>query len=340
MKKNKVDYIKENLDVRKILEHYDFKKLKEYQTEFRACCRIHDGSNETGFVWNKENNLWFCYTGDCGGGDVFDLVMKLEQCDFIVAVNTISSILGLNTDGMEISDSSTNLIKEQNKWLESQRKLHKKINFKEYKLPLAECQSEIPPQFDIRQRLNKVKNFVYPNKKTNSVYKFYKVYPTPNGELYNKLAFPIYENNICVGVALRDVTGIFKPKWMFQPKGLKVSNILYNFDVAKKEIEENDLDEIILVEGILDVMAFENIGIKNVVAIFGSSISEEQYKKILKLGVNVTLCFDNDDAGNKCYRKTKEKFKYSCSIKKIELPEGCDPMDVNPEDLHSAYMAT
>ena len=327
MKQDAVEYIKENIEPRILLEHYDFKKLKEYESEFRACCAIHGGDNESGFIWNKANNLWYCYTGECGGGDAIDLVMKIEHCTFKEAVQKLSQIFKVDISNMSIISSVNNLIKEHKQWLEKQRKLQNPTK-PMYKLPTVE-------KLELPLRYKNLSTFV--KKSKNKPY-MCNVYPISNGNLYNKIVFPLYENNECVGVALRDSTGEFKPKWMFQPKGLKVSNMLYGYDEAVEEIE-NGCEEIILVEGILDVLAFNRIGIYNVVAIFGSSISDEQYRKILKLGINVVFCFDNDDAGNKCYKKAVEKFKYNLSTKKIELPIGCDPEEITPEELQKAYKA-
>ena len=84
--------------------------------------------------------------------------------------------------------------------------------------------------------------------------------------------------------------------------------------------------------------AYHEIGIDNVVAIFGSSISEEQYRKLMLLGTDITLSFDNDEAGNKCKEKTAKKFNNKAIINLINLPENCDPDDINRNELKGCYM--
>ena len=79
---NAVEFINEHLDPMKVLEYYNFQEVTDKGQMIRARCKIHNGDNPTAFCWNKENNLWFCYTGDCGGGDVFSLIEKLEKCNF------------------------------------------------------------------------------------------------------------------------------------------------------------------------------------------------------------------------------------------------------------------
>lgn len=312
-----VEYIKNNTDPMKILNHYNFQHITENENSIRACCAIHGGNNPTGFVWNKENDLWFCYTGNCGGGDIFDLIQKIENINFKEAVYKAAEILELDVSGMTLNLEKNRILNEQKQWLLLQHKKISKNIIKKYEIPFSKYTEE-------NENFTRFENGTI--KFYNS--KFCHLFPTENSMLYNKLVIPLTENGECVGVALRDTTGKFNPKWMYQPPKLKVGNLLYNLENATQTIKEKELNEIILVEGIFDVWAYHEVGIDNVVAVFGSSVSEEQYKKLMKLGVGITLSFDNDDAGNKCKEKAVKLFKNKTELKTINLPSGCDPDDV------------
>ena len=95
----------------KILEYYNFRNIDETDDSIRSCCEIHKGNNPTAFVWNKTNNLWYCYTGNCGGGDIFTLIEKMDGVKFTEAVSIAAKILGISIDGMEIKQQS-NIIKK------------------------------------------------------------------------------------------------------------------------------------------------------------------------------------------------------------------------------------
>ena len=320
-----VRYIEENLVPRAILDYYDFQQITETEDSIRACCRIHGGNNPTGFVWKKDNNLWFCYTGDCHGGDVFNLIQKIEHVDFITSISIAAKILGLNIDGMELVVPEERLRKEQLRWLEKQKrnkKVKDNVN-KEYEIPYTKYFDEL-------------KSFTRFNTETLKHFnaKFCNLFPTENGMLKNKLMIPLIEGERCIGVALRDTTGTYFPKWFYQPKGISLNNVLYNFDEAVKQ----DANELILVEGIFDVWAYYNAGLKNAVAVFGSSVSTEQYKKILRTGKNIVLSFDNDNAGHKCTKKAIELFHNKTEVTIVNLPEGKDPADCTKEELLSAYL--
>ena len=318
-------FIESNLDPRKILDYYDFEHISETDDSFRACCKIHGGNNPSGFVWKKSNNLWFCYTGDCHGGDVFNLVQKLEHCNFQTAVNKTAEILGLDINGMTISTEANRIEREQKIWLQNQKKQIQQIENKklrkQYVLPYTRYYNH---NGDF-QRFDEALLAKFGAK-------FCSLYPTESKVLKDKLVIPIFSEDECVGVGLRDTTGNSLPKWYYQPDGIKTSNLLYNFDAAK------NADEIILTEGIFDVWAYARIGIDNVVAIFGSSISKEQYKKLMQTGAGITLSFDNDKAGNKCRNQAMEMFYAKTELKNIELPSNNDPADCTQEQLLSAYL--
>lgn len=321
-----VDYIVKHLDPILILEYYDFKNIKETDEEIRSCCGIHNGNNPTAFVWNKSNNLWYCYTGDCYGGDVFTLIQKIENVNFITSVKRAAEILGLNITGMKIEKHSDFVLKDTRKWL-NYMKRRKNSTLKEYTLSYT------------KYRTND-SNFKRFSEETITFYnaKFCNVYPTEKTLFYNKLVIPIYFKNVLCGVALRDTTEKSKLKWIYQPKGLEINKLLYNYDLAISSIKEQNLSEIILVEGIFDVWAFHNIGLDNAVAILGSSLKKEQEAILLKSGLDLILAFDGDKAGRKCNEAVTNSFKYKSNITTITFPEGIDPANCTKEDLTYYYI--
>jgi DNA primase len=323
---NVVEYIQDNLDPLVVLNHYGFKHLVETDENIRACCEIHKGNNPTAFIWNKSNNLWFCYTGDCGGGDVFTLVQKMDNVDFTTAVRKTAKILDLDISGLEFTSNRDHILHEQKKWIELQRRRRSHTGcVEEYSLPFTRYYTN----HETFKRFPEVTLEYYSAS-------FCNLYPTINSMLYNKLVIPIFQDEKIVGVALRDTSGTFIPKWFYQPTGLKINSLLYNIDYITKN--SDSLQEVILVEGIFDVWAYHEIGIDNVVAIFGSSLKDEQYKQLLKLPLNIVMSFDNDDAGRKCARETAKKFRNKTQVYNIELPDGKDPGDCTQDELLDVYL--
>ena len=101
---------------------------------------------------------------------------------------------------------------------------------------------------------------------------------------------------------------------------------LYGIYFAKNEISRQD--KCILVEGYLDVLSMHQLGITNVVASSGTSLTVEQIRLIRKFTNNVTIIYDGDSAGIKAaLRGIGLVLKEGLNVKVVLLPEGQDPDD-------------
>ena len=101
---------------------------------------------------------------------------------------------------------------------------------------------------------------------------------------------------------------------------------LYGIYFAKNEISRSD--KCILVEGYLDVLSMHQLGITNVVASSGTSLTVEQIRLIRKFTNNVTIIYDGDSAGIKAaLRGIGLVLKEGLNVKVVLLPEGQDPDD-------------
>ena len=104
------------------------------------------------------------------------------------------------------------------------------------------------------------------------------------------------------------------------------SSSLYGIYFAKNEIARQD--KCILVEGYLDVLSMHQLGITNVVASSGTSLTVEQIRLIRKFTNNVTIIYDGDSAGIKAaLRGIGLVLKEGLNVKVVLLPEGQDPDD-------------
>ena len=104
------------------------------------------------------------------------------------------------------------------------------------------------------------------------------------------------------------------------------SKSLYGIYFAKSEIARQD--RCILVEGYLDVLSMHQLGIKNVVASSGTSLTVDQIRLIRKFTNNITIIYDGDSAGIKAaLRGIGLVLKEGLNVKIVLLPEGQDPDD-------------
>ena len=104
------------------------------------------------------------------------------------------------------------------------------------------------------------------------------------------------------------------------------SKSLYGIYFAKSEISKQN--KCILVEGYLDVLSMHQLGIKNVVASSGTSLTVDQIRLIRKFANNVTIIYDGDGAGIKAaLRGIGLVLKEGLNVKVVLLPDGQDPDD-------------
>ena len=104
------------------------------------------------------------------------------------------------------------------------------------------------------------------------------------------------------------------------------SKSLYGIYFAKSEISKKD--KCILVEGYLDVLQMHQLGILNVVASSGTSLTVEQIRLIHKYTDNITIIYDGDGAGIKAaLRGIGLILKEGMNVKVVLLPDGQDPDD-------------
>ncbi len=93
---------------------------------------------------------------------------------------------------------------------------------------------------------------------------------------------------------------------------------------AKSEISREDC--CILVEGNVDMVTMHQLGIRNVVASCGTSLTVEQVRLIKKFTSNVTIMYDGDPAGiHAALRGIELVLREGLDVKVVLLPEGEDP---------------
>lgn len=318
-----VDVIKANLDVERVLEHYKAKGIAHYGDFIRCCCPIHQGDNNTAFVMNTEKGLWSCKTNDCGDGDIFTLVEKMEDIPFPKAVEKVAEILGLDINEMIIVQRKDSYQKE----LEEFRKY---ISGKKKKKEVKE--------FSLNAEIKQVKKFR--NFKSETLRHFELGYV---GEvslekkaggiftMYERLTIPIYQNGVVVGISLRKMRAQDNPKWFHTPHTLETGQIIYNLDSCTKD------EPIIVCEGMFDVWGWYEAGYTNVVCTFGAHLSKEQYRMLLRTGKDLVWSFDGDGAGLEATKKAVEMFRYKATQWIVHFEEGQDPGNCEPDILNKLY---
>lgn len=315
--------LKENINVVKLLEHYDFAQMSPDGLMMRACCKLHNGDNPSAFVINTETGLWYCHTGDCGGGDIFTLVQAMEDIDFIASVKFVADLFGIDITNLKIEERKEQYLEEMKAWIKvmkSRRSRGKKIySLTELPRPVKSYRSYRQDTLDMFE-LGYLESVVLKKKGSDETY-----------TLRKRLAFPLYQDGVRVGYSLRRTKADDIPKWSHQPSEIQTGKMLYNYDRVKY-----GLGDITVVEGILDVWAYYEIGVPAVAA-FGAHLTDDQFAMLVRTGADITLSYDGDAKGRLATENALQRFRNIATVRVVHFEEGEDPDSIPREELRARY---
>lgn len=313
--------LQSQIDIDSLLEYYKFEIHEDDGKYMRSACKIHDGDNPTAFVINKETSLWYCHTG-CGGGDVFTLVQKMEDCTFVEAVNFLVEKFNLDVEQIEISALELEVRKELQEWMAHNKMLRHKAPFEECPVKPETVEIASYRSFDKSTLDAFGVKFINEISLINKKGKYYTI--------YDRIFFPIMFENKYIGFSLRRSKKDDIMKWSNQPRDIDIGRVLYNYDNV------SDLEEIVVVEGIIDVLACYEANIPSVCT-FGAHLSKEQELLLLKTGADITFAYDGDKAGREATRKAAKQLRNKATIRMIEIPDNEDCESIKRSTLIELY---
>ncbi len=297
------------------------------------------------FTVSDEKEFYHCFsTGE--HGNIFDFLMKTKSVGFGEAVKILAAEAGMQPYRFTNFDQK------------------KELRYKTYKNIFLEYRDYFSKQlysenckeaFDYLNKRGLKKNIIdefklgyvpwknnlyeellkkYSEEEINSTGLYYKSDKTNKyiDRFNSRIIFPV--NNISGdtiafgGRIIRDsklAKYINSPETEFYKKG----SMIFNLDKAKDLRSETD--EVLIVEGYMDVVSVYASGIKNVIANSGTALTEKQISLIWKFFSNPIICLDGDESGQKAalrigerlFPLINEKNKIYFSI----MPEGKDPDD-------------
>ncbi len=150
------------------------------------------------------------------------------------------------------------------------------------------------------------------------------------GRYYDKfrdrVIFPIINTSgKVIGFGGR-VLGDGNPKYLNSPESavFQKKNNLYGLNLSGREVSRED--QIILVEGYMDVISLYQAGVRNVAASLGTALTENQAALIKRYTKNVVLSYDADEAGqNAAMRGIDILYEADCRARVLKVTDGKDP---------------
>ena len=159
----------------------------------------------------------------------------------------------------------------------------------------------------------------------------------------DRVMFPIRDSRGRIIAFGGRVLGDDKPKYLNSPETpvFHKGQELYGLFEARKF--NRSLDEIIVVEGYMDVIALAQQGLRNAVATLGTATSEEHMKRLFRVVPSVLFCFDGDQAGRNAAWRALEAtlpcLQDGRRARFLFLPEGEDPDTLVRSEGSDAFKA-
>lgn len=338
-----INEIRQKNDIVDVISSYIPLNLKG--KNFFGICPFHQDTNPSLSV-SRELQIYKCFS--CGAsGNVYNFVMDYEKVSFPEAVEKLGKRVGISV----ITNNKTKYNKkyeEMFKVNELARKYYQNnlntkegIKAKEYLLK-RNINEDVINQFKIGLSLNEndqltklLQNQKYDLELLNEIGLSNKSYDT----FINRIIFPLDDQfGKTVGFSGRIYHDEKINKYLNSKETpiFKKGEMLYNYSLAKESSRTKN--DIIVVEGFMDVIRLYTIGITNVVALMGTSLTNEQTNQLVKLSRNIVLFLDGDDAGINATQTIGEKLineKYN--VKVISLKDNLDPDTYISENGQEAF---
>lgn len=334
--------IKTEVNLEKVLTHYGILgTFKRRGDNLVGPCPIHKGTNQTQFHISLVKNNFNCFGRCKKGGNVIDFVCAMEKLDKDNAEGFRKAAL-LIQEWFEITSESQPTAKEliQPAKREERRGQPAKGKNQGPDADRGETRDQVinPPLKFVLKNLDLNHPYLAERGLNQETIQTFGLGFCSKGMMAGRIAIPIHnaadELVAYIGRWPQD-EGWPEGEGKYKlPPGFKKSLELFNFHRAK---EFAQLQELILVEGLFDCMKVWQAGFQNLVALMGSSMSEEQERLIVQAvgsGGRVALMFDEDAAGWTCRDEVLERLVFQVYVKVIGLgDEGLQPDSLTEEEI-------
>lgn len=320
--------------------------LRKRGNSFWACCPFHNEKTPS-FSIRQDGQFFKCF--GCGeSGDVITLIMKLENVDFLTAVEMLCKNAGIEMPTMAENDEMQRRKKQRDKAYQILKATtefyHKNLlnapnSQQAHYLQSRKINSAMIEKFQIGASLNYddlPKYLLGLGFDTQDMINAGVVGKNERGNLYDfygtRLIFPIFNGFGDVvaysGRSVSEAPDHTKYKNTPQTIVFNKSEILFAYNFVRDLKKSHMLDTIIIVEGHIDVIACHQAGLTNTIGCMGTALTIQHAKKIKQLVDNVILCLDADNAGRMATYKAIDILKeegLNVKVVRLDVNKAKDP---------------
>ncbi|MBA4374938.1 MAG: DNA primase [Anaerolinea sp.] len=367
-----VDEIKARLDIVDLVS--ETVKLRRSGKSYTGFCPFHPNSKTPAFAVFPDSGTWRCF-GQCNeGGDIFKYVMKREGWDFTESLRFLAERAGVTLEPLTLERKAA-----EDQYDRLRELLEEAANFFQYQL-LKTPAGKTAVDFLVRRGVTQesiqlfglgyapgtydamTNHFGGKGFSTDELIQVGLVNERDSGGFYdkfrNRVMFPIRDAaGKMAGFGARILDPEDVPKFLNSPQTVLFdkSHLLYGLNLSRKPIRTQD--QVVIVEGYLDVILLHQCGFDNTVSPMGTALNEDQLRLLKKFTRRIVLALDADAAGEKATLRGLELARHAldhetelvfdahgllrhearlqADVRVTTLPPGMDPDEVvlrDPEE--------
>ncbi len=368
-----IDEIKARVDIIDLVS--ETVKLRHSGKNYTGFCPFHPNTHTPAFVVFPNSGTWRCF-GQCNeGGDIFQFLMKKEGLDFPAALQQLAERAGVELEERtpqskvedELNDRLRALLEDavtfyRHNLLQTPTGAPALAYFKKRGLTDQTIETfglgYAPDGWDASLTYFTSRGYspeelmgaglVTERQEGNGVYDRFR----------NRAMFPIRDvQGQMAGFGARILNPNDVPKYLNSPQTalFDKGRLLYGLDLARKAIRAQD--QVVIVEGYLDVIVPHQAGFTNTVSPMGTALNEDQLRQLKRYTRRIVLALDADAAGEKATLRGLElarqaldhseevafdargllhhEARLQADLRVTMIPEGMDPDEVvlrDPEE--------
>ena len=332
--------IRQQADIVDVMSRYI--TLEKKGKDYKAICPFHD-DHDPSLSISTDKQIFKCFV--CGtGGNVFTFVQKIENISFLEAVCKVAELIHypLHMDTSQFQpkvDQNQPLydcVQSYIRFLTYELQSENGESVKRY-LSQRKINEDIIKRFEIGYAPESSRSVKYLKAKgfNEQILTDTGLIRTHDLDTYavfdNRLMIPIHdENGNPVGFTARRLNedkDVAKYINTSETKIYHKGRLIFNYHRAKEFAKKNK--RCILVEGAMDVIAFEKADIHESIACLGTACTKEQIALLKRLNVPLVVCYDGDKAGKAAtYKFGKLAVDYGLNFSIVKNITGKDPDEI------------
>lgn len=325
-----IDELTQRADIAQVVG--DYVPLTRKGANLWGLCPFHSEKTAS-FSVSPDKQIYHCF--GCGkGGGVLSFLMEIENLTYPEAIHRLADKMGMEVPEEDNGDREWRRRRER---ILSLNKLAARFYYEQLTTPQGAAVAEYinkrrisrkfanrfglgaaPDAWDSLLRAMTAKGY-----DKRELLDAGLAVAGKNGGVYdkfrNRLMLPVIDlRGDVIGFTSRVMDGS-APKYLNTPETaiFKKRSILYGINYAKNSKREN----MILVEGNIDVITLHQAGFDNAVATMGTALTEEHARLLGRYTKELVLCYDNDNAGKDATQRAIGILKNAdFAVKVLQLP--------------------